>query len=90
MDFVHRFFGAGAHTAPHEQGFLSALKRKYRPALRFAEAMGMRFEALRVEGEKLVIEAIAPSAEVRDTVLKEIELLDLNHSDLAIEIRVAA
>lgn len=90
MDFLHRLFGAGAHTAPHEQGFLPALKQKYEPALSLAEAMGTRFEALRVQGERLVIEAIAPSAGVRDTVLKEIERLDPNHTDLDIEIRVRA
>ena len=90
MDFLHSFFGAGAQTVPHEQGFLAAVKQKYEPALSLAEAMGTRFEALRVQGDRLVIKAIAPSAEVRDTFLKEIEWLDPNHPDLDIEIRVGA
>jgi hypothetical protein len=88
MDFLHRLFGSGAHTAPHDPGLLSALKQKYEPALSLAEAIGTPFESPRVEGERLVLEAIAPSAEVRDTVLKEIERLDPNHSDLDIKIRV--
>ncbi len=90
MDWLHRFFGAGARTVPHEQGFLSALKQKYEPALSLAEAMGARFQAVRVQGERLVIEAIAPSTEVRDSFLKEIERLDQNHADVDIEIRVGA
>ena len=90
MDFVHRVFGAGAHTAPRGPGVLVDLKAKYGPALSRAEAMGVRLESLRLQGERLVIEAIAPSRKARDTVLEEIDQLDPNHSDLDLEIRIGA
>ena len=88
MDLLHRLFGGGAHTVPHDKDFLARLERKYEPLLGRAEELGTRLDLVRLEGERLVVEGIAPSAAVRDTILKGIEALDPNHCETSVRIRV--
>jgi hypothetical protein len=90
MDLVHRLFGGGAHTVPHDDDFIARLKKKYEPLLGRAEEMGTRLDAVRLEGERLVVEGVAPSAAVRDIILKGIESLDPNHSETSVRIRLGA
>jgi hypothetical protein len=88
MDLLHRLFGGGAHTVPHGKDFLARLQRKYEPLLSSAVDMGARLDTVRLEGERLVVEGSAPSAAVRDTILRGIEALDPNHGETSVRIRV--
>ncbi len=87
MDFLHKAFGGGGHTAPHEQ--LGVLEQRYRPALKLAERQGVRIESLRMVGEKLAIEATAPTPAARTLFLAALDLLDPNRSDVAVKIAIA-
>lgn len=88
MDALHRLFGSGAHTAPHPP--LDALAEKYRAVLELVGRLGGRVEELRLEGERLVLRATAPSPGAREAVLKQIERVDPAHSDLSSQVRIAA
>jgi len=87
MDFIHRAFGGGAHTAPHET--LAALEAKYRPVLELANQLGFRISSLRLEGERVIMEAAAPSPKASDAVLRELRLLDPNESEFRATITIA-
>jgi hypothetical protein len=88
MDFLHRLFGSGAHTAPHPR--VEELRTKYSPLLNMIEERGGRLDELRMEGERLVLRATTRSASERDALRGEIDILDPNHSDLSADIRVGA
>ncbi len=88
MDFIHRAFGGGAHTAPHET--LAALEQKYRPVLERAARLELKIVTLRLEGERVVLEATAPSPEAKEALLQELELLDPNGEEFQAHIAVAA
>jgi len=88
MDFIHRAFGGGAHTAPHET--LAALEQKYRPVLELAARLKLDILTLRLVGERVVLEATAPSPEAREEILRELELLDPNGEEFQAHITLAA
>ena len=90
MDLLHRLFGGGAHTVPHDEDFRARLASKYEPLLGRAENLGMRLDSVRLEGERLVVEGIAPSAAVRDSILRGIDALDPNHCETFVRIRVGS
>jgi hypothetical protein len=71
-------------------GFIGRLKKKYEPLLGRAEELGTRLEAVRLEGERLVVEGVAPTAAVRDTIMRGIESLDPNHCETSVRIRLGA
>jgi nucleoid-associated protein YgaU len=66
------------------------LKLKYQSVLNFIQANGVQLQNLNMEGDKLLIRGIAPSADVKDRVWNQIKLVDPNFSDLIADIQAPA
>jgi nucleoid-associated protein YgaU len=66
------------------------LKVKYQSVLSFIQSQGVRLENLNMEGDKLLIRASAPSAEVKNRVWDQIKLVDATYSDLIADIQSPA
>src|SRR6266849_3789802 len=66
------------------------MKMKYQSVLNFIQANGVQLQNLNMEGDKLLIRAIAPSADVKDRVWNQIKLVDPNFSDLIADIQAPA
>ncbi len=69
---------------------LEEVKQKYHSVLNAIEQQHGRVQELRMEGGKLLIRAIVPSAEAKDRVWDEIRLIDADYPDLLPDIRIAA
>jgi nucleoid-associated protein YgaU len=63
------------------------LKTKYQSVLNFIQSQGVRLQNLNMEGDKLLIRASAPSAELKNRVWDQIKLVDPSYSDLTAEIQ---
>lgn len=66
------------------------MKLKYQSVLNFIQANGVQLQNLNMEGDKLLIRGIAPSAEVKDRVWNQIKLVDPTFSDLIADIQAPA
>jgi nucleoid-associated protein YgaU len=66
------------------------LKGKYQSVLNFIQSQGVRLQNLNMEGDKLLIRASAPSAEVKNRVWDQIKLVDPTYSDLIADIQAPA
>jgi nucleoid-associated protein YgaU len=68
----------------------SQLKMKYQSVLNFIQSQGVQLQNLNMEGDKLLIRASAPSAELKNRVWDQIKLVDPNYSDLIADIQAPA
>jgi LysM repeat protein len=68
---------------------LEALKLKYMPVFEEMETRLVRVHDVYMEGDKLVIRAVAPTAEEKDRVWDQIKYVDPSCGDLIAEITVA-
>jgi nucleoid-associated protein YgaU len=66
------------------------LKMKYQSALNFMQAQNVQLQNVNMDGDKLFIRAIAPSAEVKNKVWDQIKLVDPNYADLTAQIDAPA
>jgi nucleoid-associated protein YgaU len=66
------------------------LKLKYQSVLNFIQSQGIRLQNLNMEGDKLLIRASAPSADLKDRVWDQIKLVDPGFSDLIADIQAPA
>jgi nucleoid-associated protein YgaU len=66
------------------------LKMKYQSVLNFIQSQGVQLQNLNMEGDKLLIRASAPSAELKNRVWDQIKLVDPNYSDLIADIQAPA
>jgi nucleoid-associated protein YgaU len=66
------------------------LKMKYQSELNFIQSQGVQLQNLNMEGDKLVIRASAPSADLKNRVWDQIKLVDPNFSDLIADIQASA
>jgi nucleoid-associated protein YgaU len=66
------------------------LKAKYQSVLNFIQSQGVQLQNLNMEGDKLLIRASAPSADVKNKVWDQIKLVDPNFSDLIADIQAPA
>jgi nucleoid-associated protein YgaU len=66
------------------------LKMKYQSVLHFIQSQGVQLQNLNMEGDKLLIRASAPSAELKNRVWDQIKLVDPNYSDLIADIQAPA
>ena len=66
------------------------LKLKYQSVLNFIQSQGVQLKNLNMEGDKLLIRASAPSADLKNRVWDQIKLVDPNFSDLIADIQAPA
>jgi nucleoid-associated protein YgaU len=66
------------------------LKAKYQSVLNFIQSQGVQLQNLNMEGDKLLIRASAPSADLKNKVWDQIKLVDPNSSDLIADIQAPA
>jgi nucleoid-associated protein YgaU len=66
------------------------LKLKYQSVLNFIQAQGIQMQNLNMEGDKLLIRASAPSADLKNRVWDQIKLVDPSFSDLIADIQAPA
>jgi nucleoid-associated protein YgaU len=65
------------------------LKQKYQPAINLMQQLQVRLENINMEGNKLLIRGVAPSAEAKNKVWDQIKLIDASYSDLTCDLSVA-
>ena len=66
------------------------LKAKYQSVLNFIQSQGVQLQNVNMEGDKLLIRAFAPSAELKNRVWDQIKLVDSSYSDLLADIQAPA
>ncbi len=66
------------------------LKTKYQSVLNFIQSQGVQLQNVNMEGDKLLIRASAPSADLKNRVWDQIKLVDPNYSDLIADIQAPA
>jgi len=66
------------------------LKLKYQSVLNFIQSQGVQLQNLNMEGDKLLIRASTPSADVKNRVWDQIKLVDPSFSDLIADIQAPA
>lgn len=65
------------------------LKQKYQPALNLMQQLQVQVSNINMEGTKLFIRGVAPSAEAKNQVWDQIKLIDGSLSDLVCDISVS-
>ncbi len=63
------------------------LKAKYQSVLNFIQTQGIQLQNVNMEGDKLLIRASAPSADLKNRVWDQIKLVDPSYSDLLVDIQ---
>jgi nucleoid-associated protein YgaU len=66
------------------------LKAKYQSVLNFIQSQGVQLQNVNMEGDKLLIRATAPSADLKNKVWDQIKLVDPSYSDLVADIQAPA
>src|SRR6266567_3517437 len=66
------------------------LKLKYQSVLNFIQSQGVQLQNVNMEGDKLLIRASAPSADLKNRVWDQIKLVDASASDLIADIQAPA
>ena len=66
------------------------LKAKYQSVLNFIQSQGVQLQNVNMEGDRLLIRATAPSAELKNKVWDQIKLVDPSFSDLIADIQAPA
>jgi len=66
------------------------LKIKYQSVLNFIQSQGVQLQNLNLEGDKLLIRASAPTADLKNRVWDQIKLVDPSFSDLIADIQSPA
>ena len=63
------------------------LKLKYQSVLNFIQSQGVQLQNLNMEGDKLLIRASAPSADLKNRIWDQIKLVDPSFSDLIADVQ---
>ncbi len=63
------------------------LKLKYQSVLNFIQSQGVQLQNVNMEGDKLLIRASAPSADLKNRVWDQIKFVDPSASDLIADIQ---
>jgi nucleoid-associated protein YgaU len=66
------------------------LKTKYQSVLNFIQSQGVQLQNVNMEGDKLLIRASAPSADLKNRVWDQIKLVDPRFSDIIADIQAPA
>ena len=67
---------------------LTSLRHKYDGVVKLMHAKGVQVQAIEMQGQKLLIRAAAPSADVKNAVWTEIKRIDPSYADLTADISV--
>jgi nucleoid-associated protein YgaU len=65
------------------------LKQKYQPALTLMQQLQVQVQNVNMEGTKLLIRGIAPSADVKNRIWDQVKLIDASFSDLVCDLSVS-
>jgi hypothetical protein len=65
------------------------LQQKYKPVLNLMEQLQVKVQNINMEGTKLLIRGVAPSAEIKNRIWDQVKLIDSGFSDLICDISVA-
>ena len=65
------------------------LKQKYQPALNLMQQLQVQVQNINMEGPKLLVRGVAPSAEVKNRIWDQIKLIDATFSDLVCDLSVS-
>jgi nucleoid-associated protein YgaU len=74
--------------AKDSQAFERA-KQKYAPALTLMQQLGVQVQNVNMEGDKLLIRGVAPSADIKNRIWDQIKLIDASYSDLTCDLSVS-
>jgi nucleoid-associated protein YgaU len=77
----------GGSMAQNDQ--FERLEQKYQPAINLAQQLQVRLENINMQGNKLLIRGVAPSAEAKNKVWDQIKLIDASYSDLICDLTVS-
>ena len=88
MGLFDKMFGRGASEDAKAQKRFEELKNKYLSVLNLADQNQVQFRNLHVEGDKLVIRALAPSQDVANRLWDQIKLTNPNLDDITADIAV--
>ena len=89
MGIFDKMFGRGASEDEKSQKRFEELRNKYQSVLNLADQQHVQFQNLHVEGDKLVIRAIAPSQDVANRLWDQIKLANPNLDDIQADITVS-
>ncbi len=89
MGIFNRMFGRGASEDEKSQKRFEELRNKYQSVLNLAEQQHVEFKNLHIEGDKLVIRAVAPSQDVANRLWDQIKLANPNLDDIQADITVS-
>ncbi len=64
-------------------------KQKYSPALTLMQQLGVQVQNVNMEGDKLLIRGVAPSADIKNRIWDQIKLIDASYSDLTCDLSVS-
>src|SRR5262245_22143186 len=65
------------------------LKQKYQPVLNLMQQLNVQVRNINMEGSKLLIRGVAPSADVKNKVWDQVKLIDSSYLDLICDLSVA-
>jgi nucleoid-associated protein YgaU len=74
---------------PQNNQQFERLKQKYQPVLNRMQQLQVQVQNINMEGVKLLIRGVAPSAEVKNQIWDQIKLIDASFSDLVCDISVS-
>jgi nucleoid-associated protein YgaU len=65
------------------------LKQKYQPALNLMQQLQVKVQNINMEGSRLLVRGVAPSAEAKNKIWNQIKLIDASYADLICDISVS-
>jgi nucleoid-associated protein YgaU len=68
---------------------IERLEQKYQPVLNLMRQLQVQVQNINMEGTKLLIRGLAPSADVKNRIWDQIKLIDATSSDLICDINVS-
>ncbi len=74
---------------PQNDQQFERLKQKYQPAINLMQQLQVQLQNMNMEGTKLFIRAVAPSADVKNRVWDQIKLIDSAYPDLICDLSVS-
>jgi nucleoid-associated protein YgaU len=74
---------------PQNDQQFERLKQKYQPAINLMQQLQVQLQNMNMEGTKLFIRGIAPSADVKNRVWDQIKLIDSAYPDLTCDLSVS-